>query len=126
MWALNVVMSKHLFNLSSNKNELFATMFCDSEVAKTFSCVKTKCSYLVNLDIAPYFLELLNTQLIEIEYFDSIADRENDTSIIRWPKRKSVLSRDTCGEKKRNDEHLTTLMDLGICGLYTVHNAFKL
>ena len=35
IWALDVVMLK-LFNSSWNKNELFATMFCDSEVAKMF------------------------------------------------------------------------------------------
>ena len=72
MWALDIVMSKYSFNLSWNKNELFATMFFDSEVV---SCVKTKCIYLVNYRIAPYFLKLLNTQLLEVEHFVALFEK---------------------------------------------------
>ena len=43
-------------------------MFFDSEAAKAFSCGKTKCSYLVNYGVAPYFLALLNTQVMELEH----------------------------------------------------------
>ena len=74
MWALDVAMSKYSFNSSSNKNELFATMFPYIEVAKAFSWGKTKCSYLVNYGIAPYILELLNIQLMELEHFVILFD----------------------------------------------------
>ena len=40
------------FNSSLNKSELFAAMFSDSEVAKTFQCGKSKCGYLVNSNVA--------------------------------------------------------------------------
>ena len=49
-------------------------MFSDSEVAKAFSCDKTKCSYLVNYGIAPYFIELLSTQSMELEHFAALFD----------------------------------------------------
>ena len=61
MWNLDVVMSKYSFHLNLIKNELFATIFSDSEETKAFSCGKTKCSYLENYGIASYFLELLNS-----------------------------------------------------------------
>ena len=38
IWALDVVMSKYLFNSSSNKSDLFTTTFPDSGIAKNFSC----------------------------------------------------------------------------------------
>ena len=38
-WALDVVILTFSFNSSSNKNEVFAAIFFDSEVAKAFSCV---------------------------------------------------------------------------------------
>ena len=74
MWALDVVRLKYSFNLSSNKNDLFATMFSDSDAAKAFSCGRTKYSYLVNDSIVPYFLELLNTQLMEFKHFVALFD----------------------------------------------------
>ena len=37
IWALDVVMSKYLFNSSSNKSDLFTTTFPDSGIAKNFS-----------------------------------------------------------------------------------------
>ena len=44
-------------------------MFPDSEIAKSFSCGKTKCVFIVKFGIAPYFAELLNCQLKDVEYF---------------------------------------------------------
>ena len=34
-------------------------MFSDSEIAKSFKLSKTKCSYFINLGLAPYFEDLL-------------------------------------------------------------------
>ena len=51
--VLDVVMSKYLFNSSSNKSDLFATMFPDSRIAKNVSCGKTKCGFIVKFGIAP-------------------------------------------------------------------------
>ena len=62
-------MSKYLFNSSSNKSDLFTTMFPDSRIPNNFSCGKTKCGVIVKFGIAPYFVELLNSQLKDLEYF---------------------------------------------------------
>ena len=74
IWALDVVMSKYSFNSSSNKSNLFTTMFPDSRIAKNFSCGKTKCGFIVKFGIAPYFVELLNSQLKDIEYVVALFD----------------------------------------------------
>ena len=37
MWAIDVIMSKYSYSSSANKNDLFCTMFPDSDVAKNFA-----------------------------------------------------------------------------------------
>ena len=69
IWALDVVMSKYLFNSSSNKSDLFTTMFPNSRIGNTFSCGKTKCGFILKFRMAPYFVELLISQLKDLEYF---------------------------------------------------------
>ena len=46
MWAIDVVLSNYSFNSSSNKSNLFTTMFPDS---KGFTCGATKSSYVLLL-----------------------------------------------------------------------------
>ena len=41
-------------------------MFPDSSIAKIFSCGNTKCGFIVKFGIAPYFVELLNSQLKDL------------------------------------------------------------
>ena len=74
IWALDVVMSKYLFNSSSNKSDLFTTMFPNSRIGKTFSCGKTKCGFILKFRMAPYFVELLISQLKDLEYFVAFFD----------------------------------------------------
>ena len=71
-------MSKHSFNSSLIKNELFATIFSDRKETKAFSCGERKCSYLENYGIVSYFLELLNIQLVELKHFVTLYDESND------------------------------------------------
>ena len=78
IWALDVVMHKYTFNSSRNKGDLFTTMFLDSGIAKNFSSEKTKCRFIVKFGIAPYFAELLNSQLKDIEYFLALFDEYFD------------------------------------------------
>lgn len=52
-------------------------LFSDSDAAKALSCGKIKCSYLINYSIVPYFLELLNTQLIELKHFLALFDQSH-------------------------------------------------
>ena len=49
-------------------------MFPDSGIANNFSCGKTKCGFIVKFGIAPYFVELLNSQLKDVEYFLALFD----------------------------------------------------
>ena len=58
LWTLNVI-TKNQFFRSSGLDSLFKTMFPDSEIAKQFSCGKTKIMYLCVSGLAPY---LKNTQ----------------------------------------------------------------
>ena len=48
--------------------DLFISMFCEQEVISKFSLSKTKCVYIINFWIAPYFKELL-TQCIKDHSF---------------------------------------------------------
>ena len=88
IWALDVVMSKCLFNSSSNKSDLFTTMFPNSRIGKNFSCGKTKCGFIVKFRIAPYFVELLISQLKE--YFAVFFD-ESFNCVAKTKKRKNKL-----------------------------------
>ena len=49
-------------------------MFPDSVIANSFSCGKTKYGFIVKFGIAPYFVELLNSQLKDLEYFVVLFD----------------------------------------------------
>ena len=42
-------------------------MFSDSQIAKQFSCGKTKCTYLMCFGVAPYFKEVLCKTLSELD-----------------------------------------------------------
>ena len=43
-------------------------MFSDSDIAKSFSLGKTKCTYFINFGIAPYFRDLLLKELKSSKY----------------------------------------------------------
>ena len=49
-------------------------MFPDNGIAKNFSCGKTKYWFIVKFGIAPYFVELLNSHLKDLEYFVVLFD----------------------------------------------------
>ena len=44
-------------------SELFEVMFSDSQIAKDFQMSRPKMTYLINFAIAPYFLEILMSEL---------------------------------------------------------------
>ena len=56
LWTPKVVMCHYSFN---SCNDISATMFPDSGIAKTFTCGATKCAYLTCFGLAPYFHEQL-------------------------------------------------------------------
>jgi len=50
-------------------NELFKSMFSDSEIAAKFIWSKTKCGYYINFDLAPYFQDRLVKKSKESQYY---------------------------------------------------------
>ena len=59
IWALKSVTSGFPNNSCNESNELFRTMFPDSNIAKQFMLGEDKQRYIVNFGLAPYFKELL-------------------------------------------------------------------
>ena len=59
LWPLKVISSHYSLRSYLGLKELFEAMFSDSEIAKSFKLSKTKCSYFINLGLAPYFKDLL-------------------------------------------------------------------
>ena len=49
-------------------------MFSDSRIAKSFKLSKTKCVYLINFGIAPYFKEALRKEIINAPVFSLLFD----------------------------------------------------
>ena len=58
-WVMKVVTSHFSYHTCSNLNSLLASMFRDSEIAKSFQMSKTKCSYYTMYGLAPYYKEEL-------------------------------------------------------------------
>lgn len=69
LWALKVVVNHFSMWSCLGLNDLFRRMFPDSNVAKSFQLSKTKCGYLINYGLAPYFRELLNKLVMSSPFF---------------------------------------------------------
>ena len=70
LWTLKVVINHYsLRSCLGLLNELFRSMFNDSEVAKSFSLSKTKCMYYMNYGLGPYFKEELVKTVKASPYF---------------------------------------------------------
>ena len=69
LWTLNVITKHQSFRSSSDSNSLFQTMFPDSEIAKQFSCGKTKIMYLCVFGLAPYYEQKLLNILDNVPYY---------------------------------------------------------
>ena len=68
-WSLKVVSSHFSLRLCLRLNGLFKAMFIDSEIAKSFQLSKTKCGYLINYGLAPYFKDVLLKSINSSEFF---------------------------------------------------------
>ena len=66
---LKVVTSDFSLRSWLGLNDLFRLMFIDSEIAKSFQLSKTKCGYIINFGLAPYFKEHLLKSLRVSPYF---------------------------------------------------------
>ena len=56
-------------------------MFRDSKIAELFLSGTTKCSYIINSDICPYFKPLLDQALKEAPYFARSFDKSYNSTI---------------------------------------------
>lgn len=63
IWSLKVVNSKFSLNSCSDIGDTFKLMFPDSSVASKFKMGATKCKYIVNYGLAPYFSDELKDKL---------------------------------------------------------------
>lgn len=62
-WALNVVQNKLSLSSCTNISTTFKNMFPDSSIASKFQLGETKCSYMINHGLAPYFDSELKDQV---------------------------------------------------------------
>ena len=86
LWAIKVVMSKFSFTSCKKMGELFCVMFPDSEIAKSFKLVPSKCAYLITYGIAPYFKYLLQQAVKAAPYFVASFDECSNriTKMNKW------------------------------------------
>ena len=59
LWSLKVASSHFSLRLCLGLNEVFWCMFIGSEIVKSFKLSKTKCGYIMNFGLAPYYKDLL-------------------------------------------------------------------
>ena len=79
LWALKCVRSDKSVLSVEGVSELFEAMFTDSQIAKDFPMSRTKMTYLINFAIAPYFLEILISELKSCNYYSiSLDESLND------------------------------------------------
>ena len=66
--ALKIVMSRYSEISCNYVTELFKIMFPDSDIAKSFTCAKTKCSCMIVYGLAPYFQSCRLDDLMDSAY----------------------------------------------------------
>ena len=75
---VEVVLKKCSLSSCDGKKELFQAMFKDSKIAKKFTCGSTKCSYVINFGIAPYFHNLLENALNFAPFYVACCDESHN------------------------------------------------
>ena len=92
-WAMKVVTSHFSYRSCLNLNSLLASMFPDSEIAKSFQLSKMKCSYYVVYGLAPYYkdelLESVKSSPAHSVLFDEslnhkLQDEQLDIQVRYW------------------------------------------
>ena len=76
LWAMFVAKHNLPFLASDHANNLFPKMFPDSELAKQFSCGRTKTTAIVKEGLAPHFLNKVTRELTNP--FSILMDESND------------------------------------------------
>ena len=124
LWVLKVVTSHFFLRSCLELNELFRTIFSDSEIAKSFQLSKTKCSYYINYGLAPYFKEELVKCIKVSPYFvlsfdeslnHVIQEEQMDLNVCYWDNTKGkICTRYLCSHfvKRPNAKALTEVLVL--------------
>lgn len=101
LWALKCVQSHLSFRSNDGVSELFQAMFWDSNIAKNYSCGRTKQSYLITFGIAPFFKDMLVDDIRKSDFYTVIFDesfnqllqKEQMDILIRFWKADRVITR---------------------------------
>lgn len=73
LFVLGITLREVPFSWADTATSLFPRMFPDSEIAKQFSCKRTKASYMASDGLGPYFRKLVIEELNRPNVFYSIA-----------------------------------------------------
>jgi hypothetical protein len=101
LWTLKVAESHYSLRSCLGLNNLFKSMFTDSEIAKCFQLSKTKCGYLINYGLAPHFKELLlqkvnGSQFFALSFDESMnkifQEEQMDLQVRFWDESKKQVS----------------------------------
>ena len=68
-WTMKLVLSNLSFRSCLGLNDLFQSMFYDSDIAKGFKLSKMKCSYYVNYGLAPFYKKKLIAEVNASPFF---------------------------------------------------------
>ena len=78
-WALKSVMSHFSYNSAHDITDVFKAMFPDSIKAQHMSCGPTKLSYLISFGIAPYFMDLLESEELSVAAARSTEEKRSSS-----------------------------------------------
>ena len=82
LWCLKVIKCHFSRRSCEGLGKLFQKLFPDSEFASKFSLGKTKCAYMINLGLEPYFCEIL-ARNINQSHFYSYSFNESINSVLQ-------------------------------------------
>ncbi|XP_065677145.1 uncharacterized protein LOC136092602 [Hydra vulgaris] len=93
LWTLNVVMSHFSLRSCLNLNEIFKFMFSDSKIASKFALGKTKCGYLINFGLVPYYRDQLISEVIaNLESMNvTFKNEQMDCGVRYWDSNSGVV-----------------------------------
>lgn len=81
MWTWQAAYKSKSFAGEDQASKLFAAMFPDSKIAKSFQCGRTKLSYLLNCAIAPFAKEEIKKSVCESGFY-SVSFDESDGNMM--------------------------------------------
>ncbi|XP_062864866.1 uncharacterized protein LOC134326630 isoform X2 [Trichomycterus rosablanca] len=80
MWVLHTVMRHNSFKSNEEISEVFAAMFPDSQLAKSFSCGENKTAYIAKYGIASFIKKELSRSVSEKPYVIMFDESMNKTT----------------------------------------------